>query len=471
MRLDDFRKHAHTLVDWMADYLQNIEEYPVKSTLRPGDIVARIAEKAPTNGEPFEQIWADFREQIMPGIVHWQHPGFMAYFPANSSPPSVLAEMITATLANQCMIWDTSPAAAELEEQMMEWLKDLLNLPADFSGVIQDTASTATLVALLCARERISEWTINERGIRDACYRVYASSETHSSIEKGVKIAGLGSENYVIIKVDAHFRLDPEDLENRIKADLAAGFVPTCVVATVGTTGVTAIDSVDAIGKICARHNIWLHVDAAYAGTALILPEYQWMAKGLERCDSFVFNPHKWMFTNFDCTAYYVKDKSALVRTLAILPEYLKYAGSAQVNDYRDWGIPLGRRFRALKLWFVLRTYGVEGIREKLRHHLALSGEFEAYVRQHDRLVLMAPRTLNLVCFRYAAGEPSALEQKNRELLGRLNGSGRFYVTHTRVNGTYCIRVVIGQTYVTKAHLESLIQAIDKIIIEFHQEG
>ena len=292
----------------------------------------------------------DLDEIIMPGITHWQNPNFFAYFPANTSPPSMLAEMIIATLGAQCMNWETSPAAAELEEKMMNWLREMIGLPDNFEGVIQDSASTATLAAIIAAREKSTGFAFNnDGGTATGILRVYCSEQTHSSVEKAVKICGIGRKNLVKIQVRDDFSMDPEKLEEAIIADKNRGFIPCCVVATIGTTGTTAVDPLRAIGEICSRNSLWLHVDAAMAGTALILPEFQWMLDGREYIDSFLFNPHKWMFTNFDCTAFFIKDAETLIKTFEILPEYLKTRTRGQVNDYRDWGIPLGRRFRALE--------------------------------------------------------------------------------------------------------------------------
>lgn len=366
MTNDEFIKRAHELVDWIGDYLGNIDRYPVKSQVSPGEIYSSLPESAPVEAEDFTDIFNDFNEIIMPGVTHWQSPDFFAYFPANSSAPSILAEMITAALGAQCMIWETSPSAAELEEKVMNWLRDIIGLPDYFEGVIQDTASTAGLAALLTAREKKSDFRINEDGFADGqVYRIYASTQTHSSIEKAVKIAGFGRRNLVKVPVRADHSLDPLQLAAAVEEDKKKGYIPCCVVATLGTTGTVAIDPLKEIGEICSKHDIWLHVDAALAGTALILPEYRWMTEGKEYIDSFVFNPHKWMFTNFDCSAYFVRDADMLIKTFEILPEYLKTRTRGQVNDYRDWGVPLGRRFRALKLWFVIRSFGLSGLRER----------------------------------------------------------------------------------------------------------
>jgi len=458
MDLKEFRQRAHQLVDWMADYYRQIENFPVKSQVKPGEILAHLPEQAPEQAEPFQQIFEDFQKVILPGITHWQSPNFFAYFPANSSFPSVLAEMLTATLGAQCMIWDTSPAATELEERVMDWLKQAMGLPTDWQGVIQDSASTSTLVALLTAREKFSDFKINQNGLADfANLRVYCSTETHSSIEKAVMLAGLGRDNLVKVKIDQKLRLDPEALKKAIVQDLQAGKKPIAVVATLGTTGTTAIDPLKPIAEICSEYGLWLHVDAAFAGTALLLPEFRWMIEGIEQVDSFVFNPHKWMFTNFDCSAYFVKNAQALQRTMSVLPEYLKTKTRGQVKEFRDWGIQLGRRFRALKLWFVLRSFGLQGIRQTLRNHLRWSEELENWIKARDDFELMAPRTLNLVCFRYHPPELNdepQLDELNDRLLQEINQSGKLFLTHTRVHGRYTLRMVTGQTYLQKRHVE-----------------
>ena len=458
MELSDFRKHAHELVDWMADYLENVRRYPVKSPVAPGEIQEHLPKSAPQEGESFEAIFKDFEQLIMPGITHWQHPSFMAYFPANSSPPSLLAEMLTSTLGAQCMSWQTSPAATELEGRVMAWLREMIGLPEGFTGVIQDTASTATLCSMLTAREVQSNFGINNEGLQGASrFAVYCSTETHSSIEKDVKIAGLGKNNLRKIPVDRNFAMRPGALERAIREDVAAGTVPLCVVATIGTTGSNAVDPIKMIGEICRSHKVWLHVDAAYAGTALLLPEMRWMIEGIEYVDTFVFNPHKWMLTNFDCSAYFVRDAEALVRTFEILPEYLKTAEGKRVHNYRDWGIQLGRRFRALKLWFVIRSYGVDGLREIIRSHLELAAGVKRWVEESEDFEPMAPVPLGLVCFRYhpkGEDDPERLNAVNEKLLEAVNETGKLYLTHTRLNGDYVLRLVIGQTQVRREDVE-----------------
>ncbi len=469
MTNDDFRRFGHEFVDWMADYLGNVEKYPVRSPRKPGEVKSALPAAPPDASEPMEAIFRDFREIVLPGITHWEHPGWFAYFPANNSPASILGEMLTATLGAQGMIWQTSPAAAELEDVAMGWLRGMIGLPETFSGVIQDTASTATLCALLTAREKATGWDSNARGLRDPL-TVYATPETHSSIEKGVKIAGYGREFLRCVPVDGEFAMIPAKLEEAIVADKAAGLTPACVVATVGTTSSGAVDPVAPIAEICRHHGAWLHVDAAYAGTAALLPEMRWILEGAGAADSLVFNPHKWMLTNFDCSAYFVRDPAALVRTFEIHPEYLKTGVDAQVKNYRDWGIQLGRRFRALKLWFVIRSYGVEGLRAMVREHLRLAQLFKGWVDADPRFERLAPVHFGLTCFRLAAGRPeSELNALNAALLEKVNASGRVFMTHTTLNGKYALRLVVGQRTTEERHVRlawDLIRAAAEELLE-----
>ena len=467
MNPEEFRKHAHVMVDWMADYMTGVEAYPVRAQTAPGDIADQLPKQPPELPEPMEEIFTDFKSTVLPGITHWQHPSFFAYFPANSSPPSVLAEMLTASLGAQCMLWQTSPAATEMETLMMDWLRQMTGLPEGLHGVIQDSASGAILCALLTARERVTGWKVNAEGMTGLAPLVaYTSQQAHSATEKGAKIAGFGKANVRLIETDDNFAMRPEALRAAIEEDREAGRIPTCVVASMGTTGVGAVDPLRPIGEICQEFEVFLHVDAAWGGSALILPEERWMSDGVELVDSLVFNPHKWLMTNFDCSAHYVREPDALIRTLSILPEFLKSREQGEVIDYRDWSVPLGRRFRALKLWFVIRSHGVDGLREILRKHIALARETEAWVAGAKDFEIVAPRSLSLFNFRYkplGVEGPAELDRLNEALLHRLNDDGSTYFTQNRVRGAYAIRWAIGQTNTERRHVE----AAWKIIQDF----
>ena len=456
MDSNEFRRYGHEIVEWIARYFENVEQYPVKSRVKPGEVKNALPDMPPSGSEPFDRFMHDFDEIIIPGITHWQSPNFFAYFPANSSPPSVLAEMLTAALGAQCMLWETSPAAAELEEKMMEWLKVMTGIPPEFEGVIQDSASSATLAALITAREKATGFRSNREGLSDAGkLRIYVSTQTHSSVEKGAGVAGFGRDNLVKVAVRNDFSMDPVALERAIEKDLACGYIPCCAVATLGTTGTTAVDPLRAIGEICRKHGIWLHVDAALGGTALLLPEMRWMTDGIEYVDSLVFNPHKWMFTNFDCSAYFVRDAASLIRSFEILPEYLKTRTRGEVNDYRDWGIPLGRRFRALKLWAVIRSYGVEQLQSMIREHIRLAKMLEGLISTEKGFELLAPVPLNTVCFRYrpAGMNDEEANHLNEKINHALNDTGKIYLTHTKADGKYVLRMVTAQTNLTETHV------------------
>lgn len=462
MTPDEFRRHGKAVVDWIADYYERLESLPVLSQVKPGEIRASLPQKAPRHGEPFAAILKDVEEKILPGITHWQSPNFFAYFPSNNSFPSILGELLSAGLGVQGMLWATSPACTELETLVLDWLVELLGLPEAFSssgaggGVIQDTASSSSLCALLAARERATGYGSNERGC-DGRLTAYASSQAHSSIEKAVKIAGLGREHLRLIEVDECFAMRPEALAAQLRQDREAGRIPCFVCATVGTTSSTAIDPVREVGQICRQHGAWLHVDAAMSGTAALCPEFRYLQDGLELADSYCFNPHKWMFTNFDCDCFFVADRKALIETLSVLPDYLRNQAteSGAVIDYRDWHIPLGRRFRALKLWFVIRHYGAEGLRHHVRRHVELARQFAAWVGADNRFELAAPAPLNLVCFRHRGGD--AL---NQALLDRLNRSGDLYLTHTRLENRLTLRLSIGQTHTELRHVQRAWQRI-----------
>lgn len=458
MKKEEFRAYAHQVVDWMADYMEQKENYPVTPNVTPKAIFNQIPSSAPEKPEPFEVIFKDFQEIIVPGMTHWQHPSFFGYFPANNSEPSVLAEMLMATLGAQCMSWITSPAATELEERVCDWLRDAKGIDSSWKGVVHDTASTATLSAILTAREKATQFQINEKGFTgNEQFKVYSSSHVHSSIDKALKIAGIGVKNLVRIPVDKNFAMIPEELDSAINKDLEAGFKPLCVVSALGTTSSTAVDPIFEITQITRKHGIWHHIDAAFAGTALLLPEFQHLIKGHEFADSYVFNPHKWMFTNFDCTILYVREPKFLVNTFSMTPEYLKTQLDDEVNNYRDWGIQLGRRFRALKLWFVIRSYGLEGIREKLRKHLQLAQLAKSWIESEQYLELLAPVNFNTICFRYAdSGSTSEkLNSLNESWMNSVNATGKAFFTHTKLDGKFVIRWVIGQTDVEEKHIRN----------------
>jgi aromatic-L-amino-acid/L-tryptophan decarboxylase len=463
----EFRRYGREVVDWIADYYEQVESLPVLSQVRPGQIRATLPVQPPEHGESFEAVLRDVDNLIMPGITHWQSPNFFAFFPANASFPAILGEMVSAGLGVQGMLWATSPACTELETHVLDWMADMLDLPDRFKstsaggGVIQDSASSASLTALLAARERATGYASNEAGC-DGRLVAYVSSQTHSSVEKAAKIAGLGRKNLRAVEVDEQYAMRPEALLRHIESDLSAGLVPCFVCATVGTTSSNAIDPLPEIGRICREHGLWLHVDGAMAGTAALCPEFRHIHDGLELADSYAFNPHKWMFTNFDCDCFYVADRASLIRTLSVLPEYLrnKATESGAVVDYRDWHVPLGRRFRALKLWFVIRHYGIEGLRAHVRRHIALAQQFAGWVTASDRFELAAPVPLNLVCFRHGGGD-----EVNRRLLEHVNCTGELYMTHTVLDGRYTLRLCVGQTHTEARHVEAAWQKINEAAV------
>jgi aromatic-L-amino-acid decarboxylase len=455
MTPDEFRRYGRAVVDWIADYYERIESFPVLSQVEPGAIRATLPAEPPQVGEDFERILGDVERLILPGITHWQSPNFFAFFPANVSGPAILGELLSAGLGVQGMLWATSPACTELETHVLDWLVDMLGLPPRFKsdstggGVIQDSASSASLCALLAARERATGYVSREQGT-DGRLVAYASTQTHSSVEKAALIAGIGRQNLRAVGVDGAFALRPEALARQIQADRQAGLRPFFVCATIGTTSSNAIDPVPDIAGICREEGLWLHVDAAMSGTAALCPEFRHTHAGVELADSYCFNPHKWMFTNFDCDCFWVADRATLIQALSILPEYLRNEAteSGAVIDYRDWQVPLGRRFRALKLWFVIRHYGAEGLRHHVRRHVELAQAFAGWVERSERFELAAPVPLNLVCFRHVGGD-----EINERLLERLNRSGELYLTHTKLDGHYTLRFVVGQTHTEARHV------------------
>ena len=473
MTPEEFRRCGHAVVERIARYMEEIESHPVLSRVEPGSIRARLPPAAPERGEPFSDVLRDVDEILMPGITHWQSPNFFAFFPANASGPSILGDLLSSGLGVQGMLWATSPSCTELETHVMDWLVDLLGLPERFrsttagGGVIQDTASSSTLTALIAARERASAGAVNEHGVgfgpgdgsEDGPgagpvprLTVYTSRHAHSSIEKGVKIAGLGRDSLRLVDADERHAMRADALESAIAADRAAGAIPAMVCATVGTTSSGAVDPVRAIGEICRREGIWLHVDAAHAGSAAICPEHRGLVDGVEHADSYTFNPHKWLLTNFDCNCFWVADRAALIDALSVLPEYLRNRAteSGGVIDYRDWHIPLGRRFRALKLWFVIRHYGAEGLRAHVRHSVELTDWFAARVEESQAFELAAPVSVGLVCFRHRAGDAF-----NQTLMDRLNRSGALYLTHTRLDDRLVLRLAVGGPATRREHIEA----------------
>ena len=466
---DAFRRAGHALIDWIADYREGIGERAVAQLPEPGAIRAMLPRRAPEFGEPIARILGDLDDVVMKGVVHWQHPGWFAYFPANSSYESILGELASAGLGVQGMLWSTSPACTEVETHMLDWLVHAMGLPARFlstgepgapagerlgGGVLQDTASSAALVAIVAARERATHFASDAHGLaatgRAVC--CYTSDQAHSSIEKSARIAGIGREFVRLVPVDAQGRMRVDLLAAEVERDRALGHLPAFVSATVGTTGVNAIDSVPEIAEVCRAHGLWLHVDAAMSGTAALCEEYRFVNAGAEHADSWCFNPHKWMPVNFDCDVLWVADRAALVRALSVLPEYLRNAAteSGKVIDYRDWQVPLGRRFRALKLWFVLRSFGLEGLRALVRGHVAMAQALAARVRAHPSLELVVEPCLNLVAIAHTGGDEST-----RRLIDAVNRDGRFFVSHCRFHGRLVLRVSVGALATTPAHVEA----------------
>ena len=456
MNTEEFRKQGYKVIDWIADYYEHIEEYPVLSQVKPGDIRSQLPDKAPIEGRNHDDILEDMNI-LMPGITHWQSPNFHAFFPCATSGPAILGDLISTGLGINGMSWETSPACTELETHVLDWLVDMMDLPKKFKsnskggGVIQDTASSASLVALLSAREKASNGETNENGV-NAEFVVYTSSQAHSSIEKAVKIVGIGKNNMRMVNVDENFAMNSSHLRQLIEEDTEKGLKPIFVCATVGTTSSTALDPVDEIGKICKEFNIWLHVDAAMAGPAALCEEYRFIHKGLDFADSYNFNPHKWMLTSFDCSVFYVADRTQLINTMSILPEYLKNktSNSESVFDLRDWGVPLGRRFRALKLWQVINYYGISGLQEFIRSHMENTKVLRSWIESDENFEIVAPTPLTLICFRHING--NAFTEK---LLNRINESGKAYLTHTKLNDRYIIRFSVGQTSTTIEHLKA----------------
>jgi aromatic-L-amino-acid/L-tryptophan decarboxylase len=473
---EEFRKHGKEIVDWIADYLKNPERYPVLSKVQPGETKNQLPISAPTKPEPMESILADFHRVIIPGITHWNHPGFFAYFANSASAPGILGEMLATALNVNGMLWRTSPAATELEEVVLDWMRQMLGLPVEFRGVIIDTASVSTLVALTAAREAIHR-RVREEGLSGRTdlphLRLYCTEHTHSSVEKACIVLGVGQEGVRKIPADTEFRMKPHLLTSAIAEDKKNGWLPFAVVATVGTTSTTSIDPVPAIADICQQEKLWLHVDGAYGGMAAIVPEMRSVLKGCERADSFVTNPHKWLFTPMDCSLLFTQHVDTLKQAFSLIPEYLK-TSDTQVTNYMDWGIQLGRRFRSLKLWFIIRSFGVEGMITLLREHCRLAREFASWVDADNNFERLAPVPFSVVCFRYlpkGISDEATLEQINSHIIDHINATGEVFLSHTKLNGRYTIRLAIGNIGTTEKHVARVWELIKHAPIHLNQKG
>jgi len=452
----DFKKYGYELIDWAAGYLENIEKYNVLPEVKPGEIKSGLPEHPNYAGEDFRQIINDFEKIIIPGITHWNHPGFMAYFNSTSSVPGILAELLMAALNVNGMLWKTSPSASELEEVTTKWLREMLGLPEYLWGIIYDTASVSSLHAMACAREKLG-LNIRDKGLAGRNLpelRLYCSEHAHSSIEKGAITLGIGREGVKKIGCDSEFRMLPELLMAEINKDKKNGILPFCVVATIDTTSTTSVDPVRAIGEICKEENLWLHVDSAHAGTAAIAPEMRKIFDGIEYADSIVVNPHKWMFVPVDCSVLYVKEPEILKRAFSLDPEYLKTSVDSDVINYNDYGVQLGRRFRSLKLWFVIKYFGAEGLAGIIRGNIETAKKFKQLVQQDSEFELMAPVPFSTICFRYKpSGYKGDLNELNSNLMDRINKTGRIFLSHTKLNGNFVIRLVVSGIRTEEKHV------------------
>ena len=452
MQWDEFSEWGAKISQWAADYHTTLRERPVRAQTEPGDVAALIAPSAPEGPHAMSEIMEDFERVVMPGITHWQHPRFFAYFPANAAPPSMLAEMLVSTIAAQCMLWQTSPAATEMETVMLDWLRQAIGLPNNFSGVIQDSASSATLVAVLTMRERALNWSGNQSGLSGAArLRIYCSEEVHTSVDRAIWVAGIGQDNLVRIPISGKLRsMNPQLLKEAIQSDIAAGYCPAGIVACTGGTGTGACDDLSEVLKISKKFDLYSHVDAAWAGAGMICPEFRELWSGVEAADSVVFNPHKWLGAQFDCSAHFLADPTSLVKTLAIQPEYLKTHGRDGLINYSEWSVPLGRRFRALKLWFLLRSYGLEALRLRLRNHVSWAEDLAKRLEDNPQFEIVTAPILSLFTFRLAGFDDAA----QIDFVNRINDDGQIYITQTKVDGKIAIRFQIGQFDVTEADIQ-----------------
>jgi aromatic-L-amino-acid decarboxylase len=471
MPADEFRKHGHAMVEWIARFMENAERYPVLARVSPGDILKALPEAAPETAAGFDAILADFDRVLMPGMTHWNHPGFMAYFAITASAPGVLADFVASALNQQAMLWRTSPSATELEAVVMGWLRRLIGLPGAFEGVIYDTASISSLHAIAAAREAAVP-QVRTRGLSGRAevprLRVYCSDQAHSSIEKGVILAGLGQEGLRKIASDSDYRMRPDALRAAIVEDRAAGVLPVAVVATVGTTSTTSVDPVAAIADVCGAEGLWLHIDAAYAGVAAMLPEHAHILAGADRADSLVVNPHKWLFTPFDLSAFFCRRMDILRQAFSLVPDYLRTPDAAR--NLMDTGVQLGRRFRSLKLWMILRYFGAEGVRGRLRYHIELAQQFAGWVDAHPDFERLAPAPFSVVCFRARPGgrewTEAELARLNEAMLRHVNESGEIFISHTALRGRFTLRVAIGNLQTTDRHVRRAWELVQRALAE-----
>ena len=467
MPIDDFKKFGYELIDWASEYLNEIEKYSVLPDIKPGEIKVNIPEHPNNSGEDFNKIINDFEKIIIPGITHWNHPGFMAYFNSTSSMPGILGELLIATLNVNGMLWKSSPSASELEEVTTRWLREMLGLPEYMWGIIYDTASVSSLHAIACARENIG-LDVRQKGLSGNNFpklRLYCSEHAHSSIEKGALTLGIGRDGVKKIGTDKEFRIIPDLLYEEIIRDKQNGILPFCVVATVGTTSTTSIDSIRSLGEICKKENLWLHVDSAHAGTAAIIPEMRYIFDGIEYADSIVINPHKWMFVPVDCSVLYVKDPEILKRAFSLEPEYLKTDVDSEVINYNDYGVQLGRRFRSLKLWFVMKYFGVEGLAGIIWKNIESAKKFKQLVLEDPEFELMAPVPFSTICFRYKpAGYTGSLNELNSNLMDQINKTGKIFLSHTKLNGNFVIRLVVSGIRTEDKHVLGAWETIKSVI-------
>ncbi|MEM7422466.1 MAG: aminotransferase class I/II-fold pyridoxal phosphate-dependent enzyme [Pseudomonadota bacterium] len=459
MDRSDYRGWAHRAADWSADYLDGLSERPVRSQVAPGDTGAMIGSGPPEAAETMEAIWADFERIVPDGMTHWQHPRFFAYFPANAAPASMIADQLATAMAAQCMLWQTSPAATEIEIAMIDWLRQAVGLPHGFRGTLQDSATTATFCAVLTMRERALAWSANRDGLSGAArLRIYASAQTHSSIDKAVQLSGIGSGNLVKIPTRADFGMDPDALEKAIEDDRASGHLPAGIVVCTGGTSIGAMDPVADVVRVARAQDLFVHVDAAWAGSAMICPEFRHLWNGAQDADSIVFNPHKWLGAQFECAAHFVRDPAALVRTVGLRPDYLKGPGDEDIVNFNEWSVPLGRRFRALKVWFLLRAYGLSGLRMRIRNHVKWAEDVAGLIDAHEMLEVVTAPSLSLFTFADRRGDAHT-----QRLLEAINDDGRIYLTQTTHQGRYVIRMSVGQFDTTEGDVTMAYEVIAEL--------